>query len=132
MVTPLRFRAVILMPSEVTRSIRLTGGSVRCFVRISLSSTREEDVLIFLYKEAMVSKCGVIGGQGDGWEPLKARGLHNAGKQSIDEEKKTYHPVFWVSMATSMGVRFSAAGGDGQSGWNSQGGEGLSYSARRC
>ena len=75
MVTPLRYRAVIFMPREVTRSIRLTGGSVRCFVRISLSSTWEEDVLIFLDKEAMVSKCGVMGGQGEGWGHTQDRGL---------------------------------------------------------
>lgn len=47
-VTPFMLRAVIFMPREVMRSILLTGGSVRCFVRISFSSTVEEEVLIFL------------------------------------------------------------------------------------
>ena len=48
MVTPLRFRAVTSSPNGKCRSIFLRGGVVRSFLRISLSSTVEGDVLIFL------------------------------------------------------------------------------------
>lgn len=47
-VTPLRFRAVTSRPNGKCRSIFLTGGVVRNFLRASLSSTDEGDVLSFL------------------------------------------------------------------------------------
>lgn len=47
-VTPRRFRAVTSMPSGKCRSILLTGGLVRCSLRMSLSSIVLEEVLIFL------------------------------------------------------------------------------------
>jgi hypothetical protein len=48
MVTPLRFLAVTSNPSGKCRSIFLTGGVVRSFLRMSFSSTVEGDVLTFL------------------------------------------------------------------------------------
>lgn len=52
MVTPLRFRAVTSSPRGKRRSIFLTGGVVRNFFRISLSSIEVGDVFIFLYNPA--------------------------------------------------------------------------------
>jgi len=48
MVTPLRLRAVTSRPRGKWRSIFLTGGVVRNFLRASLSSTVVGEVLIFL------------------------------------------------------------------------------------
>lgn len=48
MVTPFRFLAVTSRPKGKCRSIFLTGGSVRCFLRIDGSSTVLVEVLIFL------------------------------------------------------------------------------------
>ena len=48
MVTPLRFRAVTSRPRGKCRSIFLTGGVVSSFLRTSLSSIVEGEVLIFL------------------------------------------------------------------------------------
>lgn len=47
-VTPFRFRAVTSRPRGKCRSIFLTGGVVRSFLRYSLSSMVLGDVLIFL------------------------------------------------------------------------------------
>lgn len=47
-VTPLRFRAVTSSPRGKCRSIFLTGGLVRNFLRVSLSSSVAGDVLSFL------------------------------------------------------------------------------------
>jgi hypothetical protein len=48
MVTPLRFRAVTSRPRGKWRSIFLTGGVVSIFLRMSLSSTVDGDLLILL------------------------------------------------------------------------------------
>lgn len=48
MVTPLRFRAVTSFPNGKCRSIFLTGGVVKCNLRIAVSSTCIEVWLIFL------------------------------------------------------------------------------------
>jgi hypothetical protein len=47
-VTPLRFRAVTSSPSGKCRSIFLTGGLVKNFLRASLSSSEAGEVLSFL------------------------------------------------------------------------------------
>lgn len=47
-VTPLRFRAVTSRPNGKCRSIFLTGGVTRYFLRASLSSRLAGDVLSFL------------------------------------------------------------------------------------
>lgn len=57
MVTPLRFRAVTSSPSGKCRSIFFTGGVVSSFLRISLSSTVEGDVLIFLRRGCQITEC---------------------------------------------------------------------------
>jgi hypothetical protein len=48
MVTPFRFRAVTSSPSGKWRSIFLTGGIVSIFLRASLSSRDDGEVLSFL------------------------------------------------------------------------------------
>lgn len=47
-VTPLRFLAVTSRPKGKCRSIFLIGGVVRSFLRTSLSSTVDGEVLTFL------------------------------------------------------------------------------------
>lgn len=57
MVTPFRFRAVTSSPNGKWRSIFLTGGSVRCFFRTSLSSSVAGDVLSRLNGIVSTSPC---------------------------------------------------------------------------
>lgn len=49
MVTPFRFRAVTSRPSGKWRSIRLTGGVVRSFLRVSGSPMVAGEVLSFQF-----------------------------------------------------------------------------------
>ncbi len=86
MVTPLRFRAVTSSPNGKCRSIFLTGGVVSSFLRISLSSTVEGDVLIFLQR-LLGNRAGASAGQ------------------------QTYHPVPCVSLAINSSVPLASAHG---------------------
>lgn len=53
-VTPNLFRAVTTVPSGNCRSITLTKGVTRGLVRMSLSSTLVDDVLIFLFTDVSI------------------------------------------------------------------------------
>lgn len=83
MVTPFRFRAVTSSPRGKWRSIFLTGGLVKCFLRISFSSIVVGDVLIFLQAAQTTVSRAVLG---------EVKGEVKGGKHTSQSSESPWRP----------------------------------------